>query len=64
MYCYEYDFHIRYGVVPVVYGSACYSQIAPPNSFIDALQFPTVKKLADYLQYLDNNSTAYNQYFR
>nr|XP_053645981.1 alpha-(1,3)-fucosyltransferase C-like isoform X1 [Cherax quadricarinatus] len=54
----------RLDVIPVVYGSANYSQHAPPHSYIDALSFPTAKALADYLIYLNNNDTAYNEYFR
>ncbi|XP_053645983.2 alpha-(1,3)-fucosyltransferase C [Cherax quadricarinatus] len=55
---------LRLDVIPVVYGSANYSQHAPPHSYIDALSFPTAKALADYLIYLNNNDTAYNEYFR
>lgn len=51
-------------VVPVVYGSANYSALAPPHSYIDALSFPSVNELADYLLYLHHNDTAYNEYFR
>lgn len=51
-------------VVPVVWGFGNYSAIAPRHSFIDALAFPSVRALADYLLYLNTNDTAYNQYFR
>ena len=34
------------------------------GSFIYAAGFDSVKNLADYLNYLDNNDTAYNQYFK
>ena len=50
--------------MPVVYGLADYDVIAPPHSYINALDFPNVKNLAEYLKYLDNNDTAYNEYFR
>uniref|UniRef100_A0A2P2I9W7 Fucosyltransferase n=1 Tax=Hirondellea gigas TaxID=1518452 RepID=A0A2P2I9W7_9CRUS len=54
----------RFDMVPVVYGFADYSAVAPPHSYINVLDFPSVKHLADYLLYLDRNHTAYNQYFR
>ena len=49
-------------MVPVVYGGADYSSIAPPHSYIDARQFEP-KELADYLLMLDANETLYNEYF-
>ena len=51
-------------MVPIVFGSADYKKISPPHSYINALDFPDVKSLADYLIYLDNNDTAYSQYFK
>ncbi|XP_066953053.1 alpha-(1,3)-fucosyltransferase C-like [Macrobrachium rosenbergii] len=54
---------IRYNVVPVVYGLGNYTVQLPPDSYIDALDFPTAKSLAAYLHYLDKNDTAYNEYF-
>ena len=50
-------------LVPVVYGAADYSRIAPPNSYIDARQFKGPKQLADYLMALDANDALYNDYF-
>ena len=50
-------------VVPIVYGGADYSRIAPPHSFIDARQFEDAKQLADYLLLLDKNDFLYNEYF-
>ncbi|XP_047471251.1 alpha-(1,3)-fucosyltransferase C-like [Penaeus chinensis] len=55
---------LKLNVIPVVYGLGNYSIQAPPHSYIDALSFPSVKKLAEYLLYLDSNDTAYNEYFR
>uniref|UniRef100_A0A2P2I2W6 Fucosyltransferase n=2 Tax=Hirondellea gigas TaxID=1518452 RepID=A0A2P2I2W6_9CRUS len=54
---------LKYEVVPVVYGSANYKKIAPPHSYINALDFTTTGKLAEYLLYLDSNHTAYDEYF-
>ena len=45
-------------IVPVVLGGANYTQIAPPNSFIDALNFANPKHLAKRLNYLMSNSTG------
>ena len=50
-------------IVPIVYGGADYSRIAPPHSYIDARQFEDAKQLADYLLVLDKNDTLYNEYF-
>ncbi|XP_050410873.1 alpha-(1,3)-fucosyltransferase C [Patella vulgata] len=50
--------------IPIVRGGADYTKIAPPNSFINVLDFPNIKKLAEYIHYLDKNHTAYNEYFK
>ncbi|XP_042872436.1 alpha-(1,3)-fucosyltransferase C-like [Penaeus japonicus] len=55
---------LKLDIVPIVYGLANYSAIAPPHSYIDALAFPTAKDLASYILYLDKNDTAYNEYFQ
>nr|XP_027206514.1 glycoprotein 3-alpha-L-fucosyltransferase A-like [Penaeus vannamei] len=54
---------LQLDIVPVVYGYANYSRLAPAHSYIDALSFNTTKALAEYLLYLDKNDTAYNEYF-
>jgi hypothetical protein len=36
----------------------------PKSGYINALDFKSPKLLADYLQYLDKNKTAYNSYFK
>ncbi|XP_064093660.1 alpha-(1,3)-fucosyltransferase C-like isoform X2 [Macrobrachium nipponense] len=55
---------LRFYVVPVVYGFGNYSALAPPHSYINALDFPSAEALANYLLHLDKNATAYNEYFR
>ena len=45
-------------------GGANYTKLAVPGSYINVMNFKTVKQLAEYLQYLDQNSTAYNEYFK
>ena len=37
---------------------------APPGSFINALHFPSVKALADYMTKVGNTPELYNRYFR
>ncbi|XP_046452850.1 alpha-(1,3)-fucosyltransferase C-like [Daphnia pulex] len=49
-------------IVPVVLGGADYSAIAPPHSYISALDY-TPKQLAKYLKELDSNDTLYAEYF-
>ena len=51
-------------VVPVVMGGADYTKLAIPGSYINVLDFKTLKQLANYLHYLDTNNTAYNEYFK
>ncbi len=36
----------------------------PKSAYINVLDFKTPKALADYLNYLANNSTAFNSYFK
>lgn len=55
---------MQYDIVPVVYGGADYSRIAPPHSYIDAMKYDSAEQLADYLKLLDANDTLYNEYFR
>ena len=52
-------------MVPVVMGGASYEneQLAIPGSFINVVDFESVKALAKYLMYLNSNDTAYNEYF-
>lgn len=52
-------------IVPVVLGGGNYSDrnLAVPGSFINVLDFVSVKDLADYLIMLDKNDKAYNEYF-
>ena len=52
------------GSVPVVMGplKRDLEEQAPANSFIHVEDFSTPGELVDYLSYLDNNSTAYEEY--
>ena len=69
-YCVDYitekywytPFH--HDMVPVVFGGSDYGpEVAIPGSFINVLDFPTIKHLANYILYLNKNDTAYNEYF-
>ena len=51
-------------VIPVVMGGADYTKLAIPGSYINVLDFKSVKQLAEYLHYLNGNDTAYNEYFK
>lgn len=62
-----YKCHVRfYGmmhhtVIPIVIDlHGHHEKSAPPHSYINAMNFATVKKLADYLTLLDQNDTLYN----
>lgn len=53
-------------IIPVVRGARLehYLEAAPdPRSFVFADEFNSPKHLADYLHYLDRNSSAYMEYF-
>ena len=51
-------------LIPIVLGGANYPEIAPRGSYIDTRDFESPGKLAEYLKYLAQNSTAYAEYFR
>ena len=54
---------LRYDVVPIVMGGADYSKFAPPNSYINVIDFQSPKHLADYLKLLNENDDLYSHYF-
>lgn len=53
---------LRYNIIPVVYGGANYSQFAPPNSYVNALDFESPKELATYLKYLSQDLRRYQSF--
>ena len=62
---YSFDRFFKMNVVPVVRGPkpAHYAKISIKKSYINADDFKTARALADYLNYLDKNDTAYLEYF-
>nr|XP_037272937.1 LOW QUALITY PROTEIN: alpha-(1,3)-fucosyltransferase C-like [Rhipicephalus microplus] len=54
---------LRHDIIPVVFGGAKYSEIAPPHSYINALSFRSPEHLAKYLVRLSKNYTEYAAYF-
>ena len=60
----KFFYNINFDIIPVVLDlHRNYERFAPPKSYINALDFPSVKELADYLKVLDQNDTLYNEYF-
>jgi len=55
---------MHHGIIPIVFDlHGHHAKLAPPHSYINAAQFPSVRHLADYLKMLDKNDTLYNEYF-
>lgn len=59
---FPYRYSCRYNVIPVVYGGANYSQFAPPNSYVNALDFDSPKELVAYLKYLSQDLRRYQSF--
>ena len=53
-------------IVPVMIASVNTSDVnfLPPGSFINALDFPTVKDLTDHMTTVGNSPDLYNEYFK
>jgi hypothetical protein len=54
----------NFDVIPVVMGLGNYSYYIPKSAYINVLDFSSVDKLIDYLNYVGANKTAYNEYFK
>jgi len=50
------------GSVPVFYGTSNIADFAPDHSYINANDFGSAKELAEYLEFLDKNDDAYEEY--
>ncbi|KAL4223123.1 hypothetical protein ACF0H5_016596 [Mactra antiquata] len=51
-------------IIPVVYGMANYSRIAPPGTIINAAEYNSPMELAEFLQYVGSNRKLYLNYLR
>lgn len=51
------------GAIPVVFGGKTFKDLAIARSYIDVSKFSDAESLVKYLEYLDRNDTAYNEYF-
>ncbi|KAK2701313.1 alpha-(1,3)-fucosyltransferase C-like [Artemia franciscana] len=54
---------LHYDVIPVVYGSADYNRILPPNSYINALDY-SPSELANLLRDIADDLIKYQRYFK
>ena len=53
-------------VIPIALGGVSledYAASAPPHSYIHVNEYPSVEALAEKLEYLSSNDTAYKEYF-
>ena len=54
---------LKLNTIPVMFGGGSFRDILPPNSYIDALEYPEPEKLADYLYSLIHDSEKFASYF-
>lgn len=54
---------LLFDIVPVVMGGANYSTLAPPGSYVDALEFESPERLGEYLQEVARQPEWYGSYF-
>ncbi len=52
-----------YDMVPIVFGTANYSKVAPAKSYLNVDDFETLEIFVAHIQYLERNATAYAEYF-
>ncbi|KAL7644099.1 UNVERIFIED_CONTAM: hypothetical protein RMT77_004922 [Armadillidium vulgare] len=55
---------LKLDIIPVVFGSANYSEFAPPKSYIDSSTFPTIADLASFMKMVSGNVSLYNEFFQ
>ena len=53
---------LPYNVIPVVLNGANMSQVAPPYSYINVMDFNTTEELANYLHMLDKDDQLFASY--
>lgn len=54
---------LEFGMVPVVYGGASYSRIAPPQSYITVKDYESLKELMKFLRKTGKDKNEYAKYF-
>ncbi|XP_072146232.1 alpha-(1,3)-fucosyltransferase C-like [Dermacentor andersoni] len=54
---------LLFDIVPVVMGGANYSSLAPPGSYVDALEFESPERLGEYLAQVARRPDWYDSYF-
>jgi len=54
---------LKYQVLPVTYNGGDMAEVAPPHSYIDTMNFPTVAKLARELKEVSEDPALYASYF-
>ena len=57
---------LQNGIIPIMISGVNTSDVTyvPPGSFINALDFPTVKDLVDHMKKVGSSPELYNEYFR
>lgn len=64
-YITEKPFHVmNETVIPILWKGYNSSIFLPPYSYIDATEYTSVNKLADYMKMLSVNTEKYNKYFK
>ena len=53
----------RYNVIPVSYSGGKFSEMSPPHSSINVLDFTSAKALVNYLKKVDKNDNLFAEYF-
>jgi alpha-1,3-fucosyltransferase len=54
---------LNYKIIPIVLGGSNYAEMMPKKSYINVRDYESAEQLANYLKYLDQNETAYAEYF-
>lgn len=55
--------NMNYFIIPVVYNAAENHKFLPPNSYLNVLDYATIKELTDHMQYLADHPEEYIKYF-
>jgi alpha-1,3-fucosyltransferase len=55
---------VHYDIIPVVYGAGPYDTHVPKSAYINAFDFESPQKLAEYMLKVANDAELYNSYFK